>query len=248
MAPRTTAEQNLRQVLLEAGVGVLEERGPAGLTVRAIAARAGVSVGLLYNYFTDRDDLLVALTLDRFRAQADAGRQLVDSAGTGTVRENLVAFGSGMVSAVTLELARLVLTRWELADRVRQALGAGAPGLDVVEQPSPPTCVPSRGSGGSAPRPTRTPPRFSSSPPGTGFCNPPARLTPQPGSPARSTPSSPDWPPPDTPSPASVEEQARSCGKRIGHQDGGQTPEVIGRRHGRHECRKRKDQRSASTC
>lgn len=134
MAARATGAQDVRRRLLDAAAEVLAERGPAGLTVRAIAARAGVSVGLLYNYFADRDDLLVALTLDRFGQQAEAGRQLNDQAGTGSVQDNLVAFGSGMVSASTLELARLVLARPDLADRVSQALDTGAPGLDVIEQ------------------------------------------------------------------------------------------------------------------
>ena len=50
--------------ILEAAARILESAGLAGYTTNAIAARAGVSVGSLYQYFPNRDALTAAL-IDR---------------------------------------------------------------------------------------------------------------------------------------------------------------------------------------
>lgn len=50
--------------ILEAAARMLESAGLAGYTTNAIAARAGVSVGSLYQYFPNRDALTAAL-IDR---------------------------------------------------------------------------------------------------------------------------------------------------------------------------------------
>ncbi|MGL4743646.1 MAG: TetR/AcrR family transcriptional regulator [Dermatophilaceae bacterium] len=46
--------------LLDAAVSLLVESGPDAVTTRAIADRAGVAVGTVYRYFTDRDQVLGA--------------------------------------------------------------------------------------------------------------------------------------------------------------------------------------------
>ncbi len=50
--------------LVEATALTIAERGWAGCTTNHVAARAGVSVGSLYQYFSSREDLLTAL-MDR---------------------------------------------------------------------------------------------------------------------------------------------------------------------------------------
>jgi len=52
--------ERTRRQLVEAGLAVLAEKGEA-LTVSDVAARAEVSNGTFYNYFTDRHDLFDAL-------------------------------------------------------------------------------------------------------------------------------------------------------------------------------------------
>ncbi|WP_171074032.1 TetR/AcrR family transcriptional regulator [Nonomuraea basaltis] len=47
-----------REGIAKAALDVLADGGPAGLTMRAVAARLGVSARALYNYVTDRDSLL----------------------------------------------------------------------------------------------------------------------------------------------------------------------------------------------
>lgn len=72
-----------RAALLEASEQVFAEKGIDGARVEDIAARAGVAVGTLYNYFGDSAALLDALIIERRRdllarldqALADAKRQ-----------------------------------------------------------------------------------------------------------------------------------------------------------------------------
>ena len=47
--------------VLEAAARVLEERGLAGFNTNAVAERAGVSIGSLYQYFPSKDAILLAL-------------------------------------------------------------------------------------------------------------------------------------------------------------------------------------------
>ena len=49
------------RVLLEAAARIFEERGVAAATTDAIAERAGVSVGSLYQYFPNKESLLATL-------------------------------------------------------------------------------------------------------------------------------------------------------------------------------------------
>jgi AcrR family transcriptional regulator len=48
-------------VILEAAARVLEQRGHAGFSTNHVAKRAGVSIGSIYQYFTDKNALLAAL-------------------------------------------------------------------------------------------------------------------------------------------------------------------------------------------
>lgn len=52
--------ETIRQAILEAVEEVAGEHGIENTSTAAIAERAGVAVGTLYNYFADRDELLAA--------------------------------------------------------------------------------------------------------------------------------------------------------------------------------------------
>jgi AcrR family transcriptional regulator len=66
LAPRKAARQERAQLtveaILEAASQVFESRGYAAATTNRIAERAGVSIGSLYQYFPNKDAILVALT------------------------------------------------------------------------------------------------------------------------------------------------------------------------------------------
>lgn len=47
--------------IVEASARILETDGPAGLTTNGIAERAGVSIGTLYQYYPDKQAIVVAL-------------------------------------------------------------------------------------------------------------------------------------------------------------------------------------------
>jgi len=68
LKPRKTPSQSRSietvSVILEAATRILEERGLSGYTTNAVAERAGVSIGSLYQYFPNKDALTVAL-IDR---------------------------------------------------------------------------------------------------------------------------------------------------------------------------------------
>ena len=58
--PRHRSDEDLRERILDACEAQLVA-GPAAVTVREVAARAGVSNGTLYHYFASSDDLLLAV-------------------------------------------------------------------------------------------------------------------------------------------------------------------------------------------
>jgi AcrR family transcriptional regulator len=60
--------RSLRELLLEAGVGLAREGGPDALVLREAARRVGVSHNAAYRHFANREDLLRAVA-DRARAE-----------------------------------------------------------------------------------------------------------------------------------------------------------------------------------
>ena len=77
--------------ILAAGRGVLERDGYAGLGMRAVADRAGVSPGTLYTYFASKEALFAALYTERLEALE---RELREEAfcGLQTAEDVIVAF------------------------------------------------------------------------------------------------------------------------------------------------------------
>lgn len=47
--------------ILDAAVALLDEGGYPALTIRSVAQRAGTSVGLIYQYFPDKQEIFIAL-------------------------------------------------------------------------------------------------------------------------------------------------------------------------------------------
>lgn len=60
-APRQERSRELVEWILEAATRILAADGLAGLTTNRIAAVAGISVGSLYQYFPNKDAIVVAL-------------------------------------------------------------------------------------------------------------------------------------------------------------------------------------------
>ncbi|QJE71983.1 helix-turn-helix transcriptional regulator [Aerophototrophica crusticola] len=75
---------NLRAAALEAARRIVEEQGPEGLSLRAVAAATGVNHRALYRHFADRDDLLAAVAADGFGLLRDGIADAFAGAGATT--------------------------------------------------------------------------------------------------------------------------------------------------------------------
>ena len=137
-APRRQADRRARtqKALLGAAIEALVESGYAGMTTRAVAERAGVSIGALQHHFRSRAEL-VAAAIEQLNA--DLTRELVRRAPTGTRSERKLAeelldvlweLHKGPLMAAMAELAVAARTDPELRERLapvqREAIAASA--------------------------------------------------------------------------------------------------------------------------
>src|SRR5260221_6217169 len=61
-APSQPRSARMVETIVEAAARILETRGLAGFNTNAVAERAGVSVGSLYQYFPSKEALVAALS------------------------------------------------------------------------------------------------------------------------------------------------------------------------------------------
>src|SRR5215831_14862103 len=97
---RDDSGQNLRDYLIATAARLIDQRGSAGLAVRDIAREAQVADGVLYNYFEDKEDLLVHALLAHLGNVMNSAPQLLPPPGEGTVAENLQAFIDGGIETL----------------------------------------------------------------------------------------------------------------------------------------------------
>jgi len=95
---RDDSGQNLRDYLIETAARLIDQRGSAGLAVRDIAREAQVADGVLYNYFEDKEDLLVHALLAHVSKVMASAQRLLPPPGEGTVAENLRVFIDGGIA------------------------------------------------------------------------------------------------------------------------------------------------------
>jgi AcrR family transcriptional regulator len=75
-APGQARSKETVNVILEASARILESEGLRGFNTNSAAAKAGVSVGSLYQYFPNKDAILLAL-IERFE---DAAQEAINEA------------------------------------------------------------------------------------------------------------------------------------------------------------------------
>jgi AcrR family transcriptional regulator len=117
--------RDVRQQLFDAAERVLLRDGPAGLTSRAVTDEAGCAKGVLHRHFTDFDAFLADLVLDRAAQLETHASALRESAGTGTVADNLTSALTILFGPVPVAIIPLITFRDELRARLRQAMPGG---------------------------------------------------------------------------------------------------------------------------
>lgn len=68
------------ETILEAAARILEKDGFDGLTTNAIAERAGISIGSLYEYFPNKEAILVAMARDMLAEDEAAMAKAIEAA------------------------------------------------------------------------------------------------------------------------------------------------------------------------
>lgn len=117
--------QDARAQLFDAAERVLLRHGPNALTSRAVTDEAGVAKGVLHRHFIDFDDFLTDLVLDRAAQLVAQSAAIRESAGSGTVVDNLASALTTLLGPVPVSIIPLITFRDELRARLRQAKPGG---------------------------------------------------------------------------------------------------------------------------
>jgi AcrR family transcriptional regulator len=125
--PTGVAIRDARTQLFDAAERILLRDGPNALTSRAVTTEAGVAKGVLHRHFTDFDAFLAELVEDRIDRVGHQAAALRESAGTGTVADNLTGALMTLFQSVALNIVGLLIFRDDLRARLRQARPAGVP-------------------------------------------------------------------------------------------------------------------------
>ncbi|MEU4499034.1 TetR family transcriptional regulator [Streptomyces sp. NPDC023998] len=127
--PTGVAIRDARDQLFDAAERVLLRDGPSALTSRAVTTEAGCAKGVLHRHFADFDAFLAELVLDRIARIDSQAAALRNSAGTGTVADNLSGALTDLFGSVAVAMVGLVTSRDDLRARLRQATPTGIPVL-----------------------------------------------------------------------------------------------------------------------
>lgn len=107
-AYRRESEATRRADLIAATQELVGEGGPEAATVRAIAARAGVTAGLIRHYFQSKDELIRAAYLALMEGMTEKGADALEGVGA-SPEERLAAFVSASLRPPVLDGAAVGL-------------------------------------------------------------------------------------------------------------------------------------------
>jgi AcrR family transcriptional regulator len=97
--PRQARASETVVLVLEAAAQILEQGGLAAFTTNAVAQRAGVSIGTLYQYFADKNAVLLALAQQEMKRALGDVAQALQGGGDGTMEGRVRAMVRAMVHA-----------------------------------------------------------------------------------------------------------------------------------------------------
>lgn len=129
-SPAQRRSRETVETILEAAARVLEAVGPAGFNTNAVAARAGVSVGSLYQYFPSKNALVAELSRRGAEAMLAALEGAVAEDGVRTLEQDLRRI---VRAAIGWQTARPQLERAldQMEERVGFDIAAHGVGLRV---------------------------------------------------------------------------------------------------------------------
>jgi AcrR family transcriptional regulator len=119
--PTQARATRTRAALIDAAATEFAESGYAGTTARSIALRAGAATGSFYQYFNDKDEVLLEIYAQRLSRVREAAEKLIGPAFDGASVEHSRAALSGVIQLV-IDLHRddprlhAVITEREHAD------------------------------------------------------------------------------------------------------------------------------------
>jgi AcrR family transcriptional regulator len=119
--PTGVAIRDPREQLFDAAERILLRDGPNALTSRAVTTEAGFAKGVLHRHFADFDAFLAELVADRIARIEHQAAALRDSAGHGTVADNLAGALTDLFGSVAVAIVALIISRDNLRARLRQA-------------------------------------------------------------------------------------------------------------------------------
>jgi AcrR family transcriptional regulator len=127
----------LRDHLIETAQRLLAERRVTSITTRDIARAAQVSDGVLYNYFADKHELLLAALIRRYSGVLGRFDTKLPEPGTGTVTENLTRYATASLDLLTeaLPIAAGLIEEPELLHRFMAAIHTEPFGPSQVQRP-----------------------------------------------------------------------------------------------------------------
>jgi TetR/AcrR family transcriptional regulator, transcriptional repressor of bet genes len=107
-AYRRESEETRRADLIAATQALVSEGGPEAATVRAIAARAGVTAGLIRHYFQSKDELTRAAYLSLMDGMTAQGADALEGVGA-LPEERLAAFVAASLCPPVVDIGAVVL-------------------------------------------------------------------------------------------------------------------------------------------
>ncbi len=127
--PRKSGTRDLREDLLRISRELLDEGGPAALSMREVARRAGCTHQAPYHYFTNREAILAALVEAGFGELANRLREARDKVGTEDLGTVVEASGNAYVEfALTNPGVFRIMFRRDMCDP------AGFPGVQAASR------------------------------------------------------------------------------------------------------------------
>jgi AcrR family transcriptional regulator len=122
--PRQARASETVALVLEAASQILEQGGLAAFTTNAVAERAGVSIGTLYQYFADKNAVLLALAQQETKRALGDVAQALQGDGDGTAE--------GRVRAMVRAMVHAFRGRAKARKAVMQAILAQGMGIEMM--------------------------------------------------------------------------------------------------------------------